>query len=222
MARVRPGRHAGRLTLAALLVALPIHGAAAQEWSVHAGVGGAYNLSLPLTIEQTGAPDLSLTGHYDTRAFDTPLYYVLRVERAYGNGALALELIHHKLFLTNPPDEVQDFSISHGFNVVTLQRAWSRAGVVSLRAGAGVVVAHPETTVRGQKQPGGGWLDRGYYVSGPAAQVAFGISRPLRGRWRVGGEGKLVGARAWVPIADGTARLWHASAHLNALVGARF
>jgi hypothetical protein len=187
---------------------------------MHAGTGVAYNAPSSLVIEQGGAPDLELTARYDTRAFETPLYYVVRLERESTRGsALALELVHHKLFLKHPPGDVQEFAISHGFNVVTFQRVWTRSGAGRVRAGAGVVIAHPETTVRGRAQPKGGWLDRGYYVSGPAAQLGSGVSRALAGRVHIGVEAKLIGARAWVPVADGTARLWHASAHLDALVG---
>jgi hypothetical protein len=194
--------------------------ATAQQWRVQVGTGLAYNLPLPLAIAQRGAPELTLTARYETRALETPLYYVVRVERERPDGgAVAFELVHHKLFLTNAPAEVQRFEISHGFNVATLQRAWGRAEGMSWRVGAGVVIAHPETTVRGRAQPRGGWLDRGYYVSGPAAQLGAGWSRALAGRARAGLEAKLTGARAWVPIAEGTARLWHASAHLNAQIG---
>jgi hypothetical protein len=209
-----------RAALATLaLAAIGATPASAQRWNIHVGTGVAYNLPSSLVIEQRGASELSLTARYGTHAFETPLYYVARVEReGTSGGALALELVHHKLFLENEPPEVQELAISHGFNVVTVQRAWSRGDALRWRAGAGVVVAHPETTVRGRAQPKGGWLDRGYYVAGPAAQLGGGLSRRLIGRTRVGVEAKLIGARAWVPIADGTARLWHASAHLAALL----
>ncbi len=35
---------------------------------------------------------------------------------------LSIELLHHRLFLRNPPSEVQSFSISHGFNPLTVGR----------------------------------------------------------------------------------------------------
>jgi hypothetical protein len=218
--RAFAGAPALALALAlALAVTVATPPASAQRWTIHAGTGVAYNAPSSLVIEQARAPDLSLTARFDTRAFETPLYYVVRVERgSWSGGAIALELVHHKLFLENPPAEVQELAISHGFNIVTVQRVWTPIEGRSVRAGAGVVVAHPETTVRGRAQPKGGWLDRGYYVAGPVAQLGAGLSRRLIGRARVGVETKLVGARAWVPIADGSARLWHASAHLDALV----
>jgi hypothetical protein len=208
----------GTILFGALLATLapgPVH---AQDWRVHVGTGIAYNLPLPLVIEQEGAPALSLDAEFETRPFETPLYYVVRLERANAGGAFALELVHHKIFLANPPPEVDEFAISHGFNVVTLQRAWAPSESVSWRAGAGVVVAHPETAVRGRRQPKGGWLDRGYYVSGPATQLGAGLARPLTGRLRVAVESKLIAARAWVPIAGGSARLWHLSGHLAAVL----
>jgi hypothetical protein len=217
--RRAPARSHAFVGALALALATP---AGAQQWRLHLGTGVAYNLPSSLVIEQAGAPDLTLTAEYDTRAFETPLYYVVRLERVRSDGAIGLELIHHKLFLQNRPDEVQQFAISHGFNVVTLQRAWARGDALSWRAGAGVVVAHPETEVRGRGQPRGGWLDRGYYVAGPAAQLAGSASRPLIGGLEAGLEAKLIGARAWVPVAGGSARLWHASAHLDVLLSHAF
>ncbi|MSR36135.1 MAG: hypothetical protein EXR95_05745 [Gemmatimonadetes bacterium] len=214
----RPASRSAGVLLAALALAAAPRLAAAQEWRFHAGVGVAYNLPAAIAIAQDGEPELSLTARWATRPFRTPLYYVGRLERVDGARGLGLELIHHKLFLENAPVDVQHFEISHGFNVVTLQRAWLRADGVSWRAGAGVVVTHPETIVRERRQPRGGWGSRGYYVSGPAAQLAAGWSRRLVGRARWGVEGKLIGAHASVPIAGGSAHLWHASAHLDALV----
>lgn len=209
-----------RSFLAASLLALALaplvpSPAAAQRWRASLAVGSAYNLPLPLVIEQAGQPDLSFTAHWDTHALETPVYYVARLEQALdGGGGYAVELLHHKLFLEDPPPEVGSFSISHGFNVFTLQRAWAPAAGWSWRAGAGLVVTHPETVVRGRGQPRGGWLDGGYYVSGPAAQLGGGFSLPA-GALRLGVEGKLTGARVWLPVAGGSAQLWHASAHLN-------
>ena len=214
-----------RRTLAAALVlalaaATP---AAAQSWRVHAGTGTALNLPLPMKIEQAGYPDLSFTAHWDTHPFDTPLYYLWRVERAYRDGWLGLELIHHKIFLTNPPpSDVQSFSITHGFNVLTVQRVWERADGFSYRAGAGVIVAHPEGTIRSRPQPKGGWGDRGYYLSGPALQGGAGWSRAIARKTRLGLEAKAIAAHASVPIALGHARVWNASGHLDATVSRAF
>lgn len=210
-ARIRAAALAGGLA-AALAVPAP----AAAQWRVSVGTGTGWNLPLPLTIEQDGAPTLSLTAHWSTHPFDTPLYYVARVERARGGGAWAVELVHHKLFLDDPPAEVQHLEISHGFNVVTAQRAWELRRGVSVRTGAGVVVAHPETIVRGRRQPRGGWGGRGYYVAGPTAQVGAGWTKDVAPKTRVGVEARLIGAHASVPIASGRARLWNAGAHLSA------
>jgi hypothetical protein len=207
-----------RALLAGALLALAARPAESQEWRVHAGTGIAYNLPLPLAIEQAGGPPIELTAGWETRPFAAPLYYVWRLERTSAGRALALELIHHKLFLRDAPSAVQRFEISHGFNVVTLQGAWLGTGGASWRAGAGVVVAHPETTVRERRQPRGGWASRGYYVAGPALQLGAGWSRRLVGGLRGGVEAKAIGARASVPIAGGSARLWHASAHLDGLL----
>src|SRR5205085_9860717 len=102
---VRQGARGVRRAAAAAAVALAIPVAvalaapplSAQSWSFHAGVGSAWNVPLPLAIEQAGQPRISLTAHWETRPFATPLYYVGRIERRVSHGALGLELIHHKV-----------------------------------------------------------------------------------------------------------------------------
>lgn len=209
-------RAAARAVGLAMVVAVPVP--AAAQWRVSVGTGTGWNVPLPLTIEQSGAPTLALTAHWSTHPFDTPLYYVVRVERARGGGAWAVELVHHKLFLDEAPAEIQHLEISHGFNVVTAQRAWELRRGFAVRTGAGMIVAHPETIVRGRRQPRGGWGERGYYVAGPTAQVGAGWATDVASKTRVGVETRLIGARASVPIADGRARLWNASVHLNAML----
>ena len=102
----------------------------------------------------------------------------MRLGADLGRARWELELVHHKLYLQNPPPEVQAFQITHGFNFITLNRRWPVYGF-GLRAGAGIVLAHPQTTIRGRAFPeNGGAFGLGWYVSGPAAQV--GLERRIR------------------------------------------
>ncbi|HET9984377.1 MAG TPA: hypothetical protein VFQ38_12345 [Longimicrobiales bacterium] len=200
------------LAIAATLL-LPA-AAAGQTWRIGAALGFAYNVPVPLVIRQRGEPPIRTTARFATRAFQRPLYYLVRAERLDGDHGWGMEWIHHKLFLRNRPAEVQRFDISHGFNVVTL--LYSRVdGLAEARLGAGVVISHPENTVRGRELPETSGSFGGYHLSGPAAQVGWGRLAGA-GQGTAFAELKAVGAWARVPVQGGGARFWHASAHAAA------
>ncbi|MBM3331588.1 hypothetical protein FJY68_07010 [candidate division WOR-3 bacterium] len=184
------------------------------------GTGLAYNVPLPLVIRQSGHPDLRLTAHHATRPFFEVPYYDVKVGVARRQWACELELIHHKLYLVNRPVEVDTFEITHGYNPI-LVNVVRDAGVVSLRGGVGILLAHPQSTVRGLRFPETGGI-LGWYVSGPAAQVGLSKSWELGQRISAGVEGKLVGAWARVPIVNGSADVPNLSLHGLASVGWRF
>jgi hypothetical protein len=56
--------------------------------------------------------------------------------------------LNRKILLRNESDEVEHFSVSHGFYLLTLNRSIRYRGII-LRAGAGVVLSHPESRVWG-------------------------------------------------------------------------
>jgi len=200
-----------------LLAALAAFPAQAQpRWTFQVSVGEVANLETSLEIRQEGSPRIELDADYENRGFDAPLYYSLRA----GRSGWELELIHQKLFLKNRPPEVQRFDISHGFNLVTINRAWEARGFV-WRIGAGAVVAHPENEVRGRElDPGDTNLGGGYHLAGPALQAGIEKRVELGERWLLGLEGKASAARAQVPVAGGEADIPNAALHL--LVGFGF
>lgn len=100
---------------------------------------------------------------------------------------------------------MEALSISHGYNLLMVNRAWRRNGRVD-RAGFGVVIAHLETAVRGRSLPQDrGLFNAGYHLSGPTAQAA--IQRQFHPSERLAPllEAKLTGSDATVPIEGGTA-----------------
>jgi hypothetical protein len=99
----------------------------------------------------------------------------LRIGKWSGDSAWEFEDMHHKIYLTNTTPEVEHFSISHGYNLFTINRAWRTQHQYIWRVGLGLVVAHPESTIRGQTwDEGGGTLNQGgYYIAGPTAMVAL-------------------------------------------------
>lgn len=121
---------------------------AGEGWSVEGYLGNAYNFRSRLKIEQDGGYSRSLTADYDTKGFDSPVYYMLRGARWEQDRAWEVSFIHHKLFLQNPPAGVAAISVSHGFNIVSVNRAF-RNGDWVYRFGAGPVITHAEGIING-------------------------------------------------------------------------
>jgi hypothetical protein len=140
---------------------------AAHTWSVEAYAGSAYNVPARLQLEQDGGFSRSLKAKFETRGFDSPLYYLLRAGKWQDNYATEFSILHHKLYLKNPPAGVSDLSVSHGFNILTLNGAYRVKDWV-YRFGAGPVVTHAEATINGFR------YDGPYRLSGAAMLAAVG------------------------------------------------
>lgn len=193
---------------AQLLVLMPVPVSASVAVSL-AG-GAAYNAPAPLHIRQDGAAVLDRgAARYDTRPFESPPYYAARAGHWKEDRGWELELIHHKLYLRDAPPDVE-FAVSHGLNLLLVNRAFRR-GPWLWRLGAGPVIAHPETKVRGRALEGGG-LGGGYFLSGAAAQL--GVERRVR-VWKLFlfVEAKASFAWARVPVAGGRASLLNPALH---------
>ena len=184
------------------------------------GTGLQYNVPMPIVIRQAGQPDIRLTARFSTRPLHEVPYYDVKLGVVHRRWAYEIELIHHKLYLDNRPPEVDTFEITHGYNPILLNAVRQQWGV-SFRVGAGILLAHPQSTVRGLRFPETGGV-LGWYVSGPAAQ--FGVSKQLdfSPRFYAGVEGKFVGAWARVPIVEGNADVPNLSLHGLVSVGWRF
>ena len=197
-----------KTSIAMLSTALLAPGAFAETedaWSFEMFLGAAQSFPMPLTIRQEGYADINLTAEYETRPFEEPPYCAWRVGRWKEGRAWELEFVHHKLYLRNEPPDVQHFEITHGYNLITVNRAWSYAGFV-FRFGAGVVVSHPESIIRDQELPEDeGFLGLGFYRSGSTAQGTAGKKFYLKKGlfWTL--EAKLTVSYAWVPVVEGDA-----------------
>jgi hypothetical protein len=198
----------------ALAAALAPRSPGAAEWSFQASVGFPFDLALPLTIKQRGEAPIRVRARWTTQPFESPFYYDLRVARRSGASEWAVDLLHHKLYLTNPPPEVQHFSISHGYNLLFVSLAREVTRDTWARAGAGLVVAHPESTVRGRTFAGGGPLGGGYYPAGP--MLVVGAERryfPTGGGLFLSAQGLAFASWARAPVAGGSATVRDLSVH---------
>lgn len=213
---------AGALAAAlAAALALPARPARAEtSWGARVFVGVPFNLPAPVRIRQAGEPDLRFRARWETRPFERPWYWGVGLFRRAGGREWSGELIHHKIYLRNPPPEVQDFSISHGYNFVLLGHGVEVAQGVWARAQAGAVIAHPESTVRGKPLREAGGLGGGYHLAGPALAAGIEGRVPLGDRARLALGARLVGGYAFVPVADGSARVPNLAVHATAGVDA--
>jgi hypothetical protein len=182
------------------------------DWNIQLFTGSSYSFPSPLKIEQDGEEDINLTAEYETRAWSTQApYYALRIGKWTDNHAWEFESLHQKLYLTNKPDEVQKFAISHGYNINMLNYALSKYGFI-YRVGGGFVMTHPETTVRGKSWEDDGGLN-GFYISGAGGQLAIEKRYIVTEKLSLSLELKMTAAYAEIPIADGTATVPNYAAH---------
>jgi hypothetical protein len=159
-----------------------------------------------MVITQEGHPDLDFTARHASRPFEPPITWQLRLGRWSNARSWELELLHHKIQLENGPPEVQSFSISHGYNLLTVQRGWTRAPL-EWRVGGGMVIAHVENTVRGMKlTETGGTFGGGYYATGPALTAAMARPMPLGHGVLLDLEGRVAASWTSVPVVAGRAR----------------
>ena len=166
-------------------------------------LGAANSLGSTLRLEQDGA-ETRQEADWATRSFEGPLYYAARVSR----GAWALRFVHHKLYLEDPPAVVESFAVSHGYNLLTLERSFAVAGSEIL-VGAGLVIAHPESSVRGRTYAGG------YHLTGPSAAIGVARRIGLGGRLALVPDLRFTLSRAHVPISGGEASVPNAAFHLT-------
>jgi len=207
----------GRATaiLGFLLLAGGAPRTAAASWAVEVHAGGAWNVPLPLVIRQEGHEDIRLRARWHTRALEFPIYYVGRFLTHDERAGWALDLTHHKIYLANPPTEVQRFAVSHGYNLLMIHRLAIR-GTRRYGVGAGVVVAHPESEVRGRPQDEhGGPLGGGYHFGGPAIDALASWVPARRNGLHAVAEARFTAAYARVPIAGGHARVPNVALHLT-------
>lgn len=195
---------------------------AQARWSFELHGGEVYNVPMPLTIRQQGYPDLKLTARYASESLILPVYVDSRLIRCQDGKSWELDFLHHKLYLKNNTPEIQQFSISHGFNMIMVNRGFDRK-TFQYRAGAGFVLTHPESEIRG-KQFGDAtndW-DMGYFVSGPVVNLSAGKHFRIANRFYLNAEAKTTLAYVNVKVAGGNADVYNIAFHLILGVGYDF
>ena len=184
-----------------------------RTWSFNFSGGDAYCFDMPLTITQEGYEKLRFKAHYYTEAFVFPVYYSWKIGTQKERHGWELELTHLKIYLDNKPVEIQHFAVSHGYNYVTINRIWDFNFMI-FRAGAGVIIAHPESIVRNQEyDTQQGLFNRGYHFSGSGIQVSAEKRFPIVKGLVFSLEAKAAAAIARVGISNGNAIVPQAGFH---------
>jgi hypothetical protein len=210
------GKIKGKCLFLSIIILFALNTSQAQKLiAIEFYSGLPYNVPLPLTISQVGEQDISLTAHYRSEPFEIPIYWNWRISYWDDNHAFEIEATHHKIFLKNTPPEIQEFSISHGFNTITFNYAWKDYGFV-FRAGCGVVLAHPESILRGKKfDESGGIFGAAYQLTGPTINLAAGKRFNITRRLFFELDTKINLSYAKVPVADGEAKLYNIAVQFN-------
>lgn len=175
--------------------------ALAQGLTAEVFAGTAWSLPLPLRIEQPGETPIRFKARYNTRPWSGSPYYAYRL----GYQRWSAELVHHKLYLKNPPDEIEHFEVSHGYNLALVSRTLPMGNSPAIfRIGLGMVIGHPEGRIRGKSiNPVRSLLGGGYHISGLCLQAAVGPQLGIAEHWFFRPEIKLTGAWAQMPLAGG-------------------
>lgn len=210
------------LLVGVILGAAPTPASGEARFEVAGFLGASTSFGSGVDVSQSGYPSFQTRGTYESRSLEFPLYYAVRFSWMRNVFSVELQLVHHKLHLVDAPPEVQQFEISHGFNLLTVNYV-SHSLPVDVRLGVGGVLAHPESVVRGQVWPqDGGVFGSGYHLTGPAFVLGSGRAFSMTPHFVVVPEVFLSAARARVPVADGEAALFDVALHGTLGVGFRF
>ncbi len=200
----------------------PTPTAAAKSWTFELFAGTSWSAPTPLTIWQSGQPDIVTMAHYSTKPWTGSPYYAVRIARWKGKKAWAFDLTHQKLYLDDPPADVQHFEVTHGYNLLHISRVWD-VNEWLLSVGGGVVFTHPENTVRNLDfyPESGGTLGGGYYLDGVSVMGAVGRHVTIAGPLFATGLGKFTLSNATVRVVDGGAEVPNVAFHFNLGLGVR-
>ncbi len=188
------------------------------KWTFELHGGTVWTTPSPLTIRQSGFPDIKLWAKWYAEPFVKPVYWDWRLARWKNGKSWEFEAIHHKMYLANKTPEIHNFSISHGYNILTINRGFEKNKFV-IRPGLGVVLAHPESKIRGMDLYNNQKDYEGYYLTGPVA--IFSVARPVNisKRFFFNPEAKTTFGYSRVKVARGNADVYSWAFHLIAGFG---
>ena len=194
-------------------------------------MGSAYNVKTDLKIKQYGYDVIDIDGDYETKPHQLPPYYAIGLssfDKKKQKG-WQVYLIHHKLYWVGEHSDIQDFTITNGYNLIgyDISHSLHSDGQMdfNLLIGGGIVMTHPESKVRNQKfdEHGGfkGPDTDGYFVSGifikSGVELLIGKNTFV---WASSIETSI--ANASVPIAGGLAEVPNIAFHFQSGIRLNF
>jgi lipid A oxidase len=221
-------------------VAAPV--TAFAQWNASAYIGKTHTLKADIHVLRPSDTDIVFkNAGFDDRSFRKPLYYGLRGGYIFkGSAGVEAEFIHIKAFAQLdrpvvaerdvqgviqtsarmvPAVVIQQYNVSHGLNLLlgnfVLQREITERVDLSLRAGLGVAIPHPEIRAFGQV------LER-YERQGAAIQFAAGTNLAVTRHLFWLGEYKFTTTNARFQIGSATIQNAFSTHHIVSGFGVRF
>ena len=138
-------------------------------FSAFMGAPKSVNNQVSFNLEDQA--DQVFEAKYNNRPFQDSYYWSTKVEHWDNKEGMGLELIHHKIYLSNTNDVIEDFSLSDGYNLLywNFGRQYDEHIV---RLGLGVVIVNPDVTIAGRDRYSirGG---KGQHLAGPSVQLNY-------------------------------------------------
>jgi hypothetical protein len=225
-----------------LLFCLLVPVSAFAQWNAGAFLGGVHTRDAGVQVTHSPDTDVMFDSvSFADRSFNTPLYYGLRGGyRVTPIVGVEAEFIHLKAFArvnepvtasgrlpgtTNitttvePAIVLQQYDVSHGLNLlfgnVVLRTDIMPRLDITLRAGLGMNIAHPEILAFGQAVSE-------YQVHGPAIQFAGGAEVAIVGGLFWLGEYKFTTTKPRFTVGTATIENSFSTHHLVTGLGFRF
>ncbi len=181
----------------------------ADGWEFSLGTGVAFNQSSNADIDMDNSSDIS-QGSVDwkIKPFSTPLYYDFRISKwLSNNGAIEIELLHHKLYAEsgNLNSRVSNFDISQNLLYCNYALLYTESWVA--RAGAGVAIVEPDITVDGVKS------DDSYQLAGITTQLSLEKIIPINSFFDLSLESKVTYSYSDIDLGYGSTEISNTALH---------
>ncbi len=204
-----------KIFLIALLLMCSTFVTSITKWRMNFTTGLSYVPPVPLWVMQENFRTINTWANYESAPLKLPPYYSARPGFENDQRGWELEINHLKVYLKNKPSEIDRFSISHGYNQLTVNFL-NKDGRFNSKTGFDVVAAHPENSVRGKKlDKNGGFFKNGYYIAGPVVQYGVFKEISVTKYFYLLGEIPVSAAYARVPVVNGKAHAPVVALHLQ-------
>ena len=158
--------------LLSLSMTLLVHAKqAADGWLFSTYMGASVSMENQVAFHFEDRSDQVFKANWRNRSFTDSHWWSAKLDRWNGDKVNGFELIHHKIYLANPNDVVQSFSISDGYNLFYYNFGRKFDDHI-LRLGLGVIFAHPDVQIQGRDH----YIvkgTKGHHLAGPTVQLGY-------------------------------------------------